>query len=192
MTDEDDSKDDDDSRTGQHGEAGADAPRIGGTGEADAHPAVQRPQGDGVAGEARRQGELTAADVRDLRAAITEVMAMGEDESWSGMLPMPAYFNAYPKDVQERMCRWNDAATIDESKRQDRLVDNEIAQSRQSMWISAGLFAMAMVLSLVCFIHTRDAWSFGFLAVPVVSMIGNMLLPVFSHSSTHDSKQKTK
>ena len=118
-------------------------------------------------------------------------MRMGVSESYSGMLPKPDDFNKYPINVQERMCRWNDAFTIDESKRQDRLVDAEIEQARKGMWISCMLFALAMLFCLVCFLITGSQWSFGFLAVPVVSMIVNLFEPIASRSS-RDKKTSTK
>ncbi|KFI65745.1 hypothetical protein [Bifidobacterium cuniculi] len=114
---------------------------------------------------------------------------LGLSESYSGLLPQPKFFNQYPKDVQERMCRWNDAFTVDESKRQDRLVDAEIDQGKKSMWISAILFGICIIVSLVCFLVTKDAWSIAFLSVPVVSMVLNIFVPVGSKSSRDKSSR---
>lgn len=118
---------------------------------------------------------------------------MGVSESYSGMLPKPDDFNKYPLGVQERMCRWSDAFTSDESERQNQLVAAEITQAYRGMWVSASLFMFAMVFSLVAYLVTVSPWSFGFLAVPVVSMIVNLFEPISSRSSaSHGSVNKKK
>lgn len=81
------------------------------------------------------------------------------------------------------MCRWNDAFTIDESKRQDKLVEAEIDQARKGMWVSASLFAIALLLSFVSYFLTQSPWAFGFLTVPVASIIANLFDPIASRSS---------
>lgn len=192
MTDEESNEGDDHTGVGQQPETGTNAPRVDGAGEGGAQPSGAQPNGGDVAGGNPGQGELTLPDAGEVRKAISMLTALGVDESWSGMLPKPEYYKAYPKDVQERMCQWNDAFTIDESKRQDRLVDNEIKQANIGTWISAVLFLVSMVFSLVCFLKTGSGWSFGFLAVPVMSVLSNMLTPVFSRSSVHDSDKGSK
>ena len=115
----------------------------------------------------------------------------GISESYSGMLPRPSDFNKYPADVQERMCRWNDAFTVDESNRQNQLVKAEIDQSRKGMWVSAGLFAVALLMSFISFLATSSPWSFGFLAVPVATIIANLFEPISSRSS-RDKEKRTE
>lgn len=139
--------------------------------------------------ENRNHPEITNPDIA--AQMIATLMQLGVSESYSGMLPKPDDFNEYPAEVQERMCRWNDAFTTDESNRQDRLVDAEIAQARKGMWISGALFMIAMLFALVAFLVTESQWSFGFLAVPVVSMIVNLFEPIASRSS-RDKKTSTK
>lgn len=139
--------------------------------------------------ENRNHPEITNRDIT--AQVIATLMQMGVSESYSGMLPKPDDFNKYPSEVQERMCRWNDAFTTDESDRQDRLVDAEIAQAHKGMWISGVLFMLAMLFTLVAFLVTESQWSFGFLAVPVVSMIVNLFEPIASRSS-RDKKTSTK
>ncbi|MCI1902033.1 MAG: hypothetical protein LKI93_04810 [Bifidobacteriaceae bacterium] len=135
------------------------------------------------------EGEITEGSGSEKVNAVLELLA-GASESYSGMLPRPEDFKKYPKEVQERMCRWNDAFTIDESRRQDSLVENEISQSHTSMWITSVLFLVTLVLSFIAFLVTSSPWSFGFLAVPVVSMIVNLAQPVFSKSSREGRKDK--
>lgn len=125
----------------------------------------------------------------DLTQMIAALMRMGVSESYSGMLPKPDDFNKYPVEVQERMCRWNDAFTTDESKRQDRLVDAEIKQARDGLLVSLVLFLVTIFCALVTFLATGSSWSFGFLTVPVVSMIVSLFEPVSSRSSRNRSEQ---
>ncbi|MBW3094987.1 hypothetical protein KIH75_06500 [Bifidobacterium sp. 64T4] len=134
-------------------------------------------------------GQSEIANREIVAQMIATLMQMGVSESYSGALPKPDDFNKYPVDVQERMCRWNDAFTTDESERQNLLVEAEIDQARKGMWISGALFLIAMLFSLIAYITTMSPWSFGFLAVPVVSMIVNLFEPVSSRSSR--DKQKT-
>lgn len=102
---------------------------------------------------------------------------------YSGMLPHPSCFAAYPSEVQERICRWNDAYTTDESKRQDRLVDNEIRQQRMASVMTFVLVLLFCLLSFLAFVITRDASSFWLLSVPVANVLGNLIRPAFSKSS---------
>ncbi len=113
----------------------------------------------------------------------------GISESYSGMLPRPDDFNKYPADIQERMCRWNDAFTVDESNRQDRLVEAEIDQSRRGMWASTILFVVTLLMSFISFLVTSSPWSFGFLAVPVATIIANLFEPIASKSSRDKEKR---
>lgn len=106
--------------------------------------------------------------------------------SYSGMLPMPESFRAYPEEVQERICKWNDAFTIDESKRQDKLVDNEIKQQNRASWMTGALIALFSILAFASFIITRDKSSFWLLSVPIANVVGNLIKPAFSRSSRSD------
>ena len=51
------------------------------------------------------------------------------------------------------------------------------------MWVSAGLFAVALLMSFISFLVTSSSWSFGFLAVPVATIIANLFEPIASRSS---------
>lgn len=187
MSHEDDDANDDDTGVGQQPPTGAEAHGVDATGEVEPGSADPK-QNDDESARGDTQGTLTVSQARDIQRAISTLVELGVGESWSGMLPKPQYFKEYPKEVQERMCRWNDADTVDESKRQDALVEGELKQANRGQLISAGIFLVALLLSCACFLVTRSPWSFGFLALPVVTVIGNMLEPVFSRSSVHDPK----
>lgn len=126
---------------------------------------------------------LDAASEEELESAGIILSAESRFVSFSGLLPHPDVHNQYDPETRERICRWNDAFTIDESKRQDRLVDNEIEQARKGPVRSMIMLIVFSVFAFISFMITRDAASFWFLAVPVVSVIGNLIVPVFSKSS---------
>lgn len=173
---------------------GVDAERAGKPVPADEKPSRDVNDRPGESGEG--QGEITSPNNEELARALSVLVQSGVSESYSGMLPRPADFNAYPADVQERMCRWNDAFTVDESNRQNRLVEAEIEQSRKGMWFSVILFAAALAMSFISFLATSSPWSFGFLAVPVVSIIASLFEPIASRSSRdkekHDGREPGK
>lgn len=133
---------------------------------------------------------MRAADVL-VKASDDELSKAGLDKlvhaevsyMYSGLLPIADRFYEYTPEDRERICRWNDAWTIDESKRQDRLVDNEIRQSRVGTILTFVLMVFFGVLTLCSFLITGNVASFGFLAVPVLNVLGNMMKPVFSRSS---------
>lgn len=102
---------------------------------------------------------------------------------YSGMLPIAEQYRLYDERTRERMCRWNDAFTVDESARQSKLVENEIKQQDRASWMTFFLMIVFSAFSLICFLITRDAASFLFLSVPVANVIGSLLKPVFSRSS---------
>ena len=155
------------------------------------HEKPSRDVGDQPDESGERQGEITQPNDEELVRAISMLVQSGISESYSGMLPRPSDFNKYPADIQERMCRWNDAFTVDESNRQNQLVKAEIDQSRKGMWVSAGLFAVALLMSFISFLVTSSSWSFGFLAVPVATIIANLFEPIASRSS-RDKEKRTE
>ena len=112
-----------------------------------------------------------------------EALSVQRLMTYSGALPMPELFNMYDADTRERICRWNDATTIDESRRQDMLVENEIRQQERGATLTMTLMAMFALLSFGAFVYTREPISFTFLSVPCMSVVGNVLRPVFSKSS---------
>lgn len=121
------------------------------------------------------------------------IIAVSETQmvSFSGILPHPSVFKEYDKDTQEWIKECSGAFTIDESKRQDRLVDNEIRQSNKSFNVSTFLIILSLVLSIVCYLISSNPWLSGlFVSYPIVSVIGNVISPVFSKSSNHNDKKK--
>ena len=126
---------------------------------------------------------LDAASEDELESAGIILSSESKSVSFSGLLPHPDVHKLYDPETRERICRWNDAFTIDESKRQDRLVDNEIEQAKRGPILSMIMLTIFSLLAFVSFLVTRETASFWFLAVTVVSVIGNLIVPVFSKSS---------
>lgn len=95
--------------------------------------------------------------------------------TWQGMLPDPSSFAQYPEYAQRQMVAWNDTKLADESKRLDRIADAAISQANRGQWLSFALNAVFAVASFVAFILTGDAAAFGFLAIPGISVVFNIV-----------------
>ena len=199
MSDEEHGEDNDHSRSGQQPKTGGGQKILhaDGSGAAEPEDAGDEDEqaavghGSGVSGKELENAlnVLRSASEGDLRdaglAGVPELIhrQMVQTALMSGPLPPADEFSRYAPEYQERMCRWNDAFTIDESRRQDRLVEEEINQAKSGRWLTSGLLTLFGVLSAGLFAYTGDAHSFWMLSVPVVSIVGNMLQPIFSKSS---------
>lgn len=127
---------------------------------------------------ARSNAESDSRDQEELQ--LSQVLA---SFNYSGILPPPEIFERYDDKTKERMCRWNDANTSDESKRQDRLVDHEIRQNKRGAVLSFVLMVIFVIATLYAFVTTHDKASFIFLSVPALNVIGNFIQSVHSNSS---------
>lgn len=111
-------------------------------------------------------------------------------QGWSGLLPDPDSFSKYPQDVQDSMVAWNNAKILDESKRLDKLVDAGIKQVSRENIFSFILNLGFAILSAVTFILTGNLVSFGFLAIPSVSIVFNGISIL--RKDKHDSDRSKK
>lgn len=102
------------------------------------------------------------------------VRELHETQVWSGELPHPDAFAAYPEYAQHAMVEWNNARVMDESKRRDKIVDHIIYTERKGVNYNFILNLAFSTFSFVSFILTRDPASFGFMAVPAVSVVFNI------------------
>lgn len=109
---------------------------------------------------------------------------LSTSSSWSGMLPPPDDFAKYPQAVQERMMRWNDAWTTDESARQDKLVDAQVQQAakgpRRALIVVLTAFALAAVSQWV---FQSTVLAVAFLGAPILLFASNLIQGVTSRSS---------
>lgn len=76
------------------------------------------------------------------------------------------------------MVAWNDAQILDESKRSDRLMNAAVSHARTSLVLSGAIQILSLLATFVAFIVTESALSFGFLTVPVASIVINVVIKV--------------
>lgn len=118
--------------------------------------------------EKASEDELVEAGI--ISKSETELMSV----AFSGMLPHPSIYKMYDEETRERMCRWNDAYTIDESARQDKLTDLEIKSRTRAQLMSAALMAFAFACAIVAYILSHDSlFSGAFIAVPFITVLAN-------------------
>lgn len=99
------------------------------------------------------------------------------------MLPPPAMLRDYPLEVQSQMLKWNDAFTIDESKRQDKLVDVEVENARKGPGRALTVLYLFGIAAIVFFATGNNEAGLALLAVPGLAVVGQLLSAVASASS---------
>lgn len=107
-------------------------------------------------------------------------------EIWSGLLPDPESFSKYPDFAQRKMIDWNDAQIIDESKRNDKIIEAAIKQLKWGQILSFLVNVLSIAAAFWCFNTTGNAASFGFLAVPGAAIVVNIGLKI--HSAQQSQK----
>ena len=120
-------------------------------------------------------GSLSSVE-RDLLLSsdLDPSLSIGYFSSWSGLLPRPDDFMQYPDDARKSIVLWNNAMILDESARADRLTDAAIKQSKVELILNFVVNVVFALASLVAFVVTGDVLSFGFLAIPAVSIVINL------------------
>ena len=89
------------------------------------------------------------------------------------------------------MCRWNDAYTIDESKRQDKLADFEIKARSRAQWISALLMVAAFACAVVTYaLYHNTVLSCAFIAVPFITVLANGVQSIVPNKRPEDNPPK--
>lgn len=140
-----------------------------------------------------REEELVAAanflaDAEEEELEAIGIISVSEtrEMSFSGLLPHPDIFEKYAPEFQERICQWNDSFSVDESVRQDLLVENEVKQSNRGQIISSVLLFMFAIMAFIAFMITENPWSFSMLAVPVL----NVLMALSRRSNSKSSRKE--
>ncbi|MBQ9043814.1 MAG: hypothetical protein IJ111_13495 [Eggerthellaceae bacterium] len=146
-------------------------------GEADAHSRHPGPQGqaardDAIIGAARILD--TATDEELERAGLYR--DNNQIVSYSGQLPPPGIFYSFSPEHQERMCRWVDSFTVEESRRQNRAVDAAIRNANRAQIYNFVFNAVVVVLTFVAFLVTGEAAAFLGFALPGVSIAANVAI----------------
>lgn len=161
----------DDPRPGRQQEDQGDASRIPEEDERRGEEPDDRRRDDELEKEIERsEGSITDPSSEAAREIIAEALLI---KGWSGLLPDPDSFDRYRPDVQDHMLAWNDAKILDESKRLDKLVDANIAQTRRDGTMSFIVNLSFAAIAFLSFIITKDPASFGFLAVPGLTIAIN-------------------
>ncbi|WP_427876500.1 hypothetical protein [Gardnerella sp. 2492-Sm] len=136
--------------------------------------------------------DSTTFEEKQAASLIFALKTLGYSDEWSGILPDPESFNLYPTNVQERILNQADAFTVDESKRQDKLVKAEIETSKRNTWISAVLFVLCLLSGLAAFLVTNNQWSWTPLALPAISFLRDLITHIKSHSSKNETDKNSK
>jgi hypothetical protein len=95
-------------------------------------------------------------------------------QEWSAILPDPDSYNKYPEEAQRKMIEWNDAQILDESRRNDKLVDCFVKNQNRNQILSFAINFGFLLASFISFLITRDPASFGFLSVPGITIAVNL------------------
>lgn len=161
-------------RAGQNAQGVPETPTLGVEispfgGGGDERPALEEKVRDFI-------GSLTPEEREFLSETVPEESQLAlVMKSWEGLLPAPESFNQYPEVAQEHIIAWNDAQIIDESKRLDKLTDAVISNRRASLMTSFIINLVFVASTFVSFVVTNgNLASFGFLAVPGVSVVFNI------------------
>lgn len=106
----------------------------------------------------------------------------------SGIIPLAEDLNQYSPQVQAKIVEWADAQikanVIDESARQDRLVNGELYQAKSGQILSTIILLSLIVAAVVTVIITNNVWTATpFLAVQFFTILANLCKPVRSKSS---------
>lgn len=163
----------DDPRPGQQQKAGKDAQTIQSTNEQQ-HQITEDSCSDNEQEfdqEALVEKILDAIPEEEIERLLIGKVSV---QRWQGLLPDPESFAGYPEYVQKQMVAWNDAQIIDESKRNDRITDAVISQRKWSQILSFAINVVFVGVTLTSFLITGDPASFGFLAIPGVTIAINV------------------
>lgn len=154
------------SRDGQHEEPSDYAEKIEATHGKNNHS----PDGRFITDE--REGQTQPDEI------VAVLNKIGVTSSWSGLLPRPEQFNRYNDSVQDKIVAWNDAMILDESKRQDKIVNAEIKQGNLAS-IFTFVFNTIVILSIfIAFIITENPNVFWGLTVQGASVVANVVIHI--------------
>ncbi len=131
---------------------------------------------NGYAGEKATQEELKAV------ALIAR--------SWSGLLPPPEDFKAYPESAQNKIIEWNDAQILDETERQNELVRHVCRDSKRTAYLSFLTNILPIIAASILFVVTENTAAFLLLAVPCVTIGGNFVQIIIGNHKSDKSENK--
>lgn len=136
--------------------------------------------------------EVAAEDGDTALVRAVEMVVASQGRSWSGALPSPTDFYHYLPEDRERMMSWNDAGTCDESRRQDRLVDATIEQTRRNSRFLRWFTAASLASAMACFFVLHDVGAgVAVLSFPVATTLASAI-PDLTQTLTSRRQQDRK
>ena len=141
-------------------------------------------EGEAAGLQAQRASEIAAAARILSTATEEELVEVGLIEkedlvvAYSGMLPHPDVFYKFHESHQERICRWNDSFTIDESRRQDIALDAAIRNANIASIASIAFNTLTTFGTIIAFVLTRDPHMLAGFALPGLSIVGNIAVSI--------------
>lgn len=118
-------------------------------------------------------------------------VSLGALHFTSGPIPEAAELAAYPVEIQEKIIDWQErqvkALFDDESERQDRLADAEIAATKMNLAFSFAIDALIVGGTLAAFALTGDPNVFWAYTVLGASVVGNTVVN-FNKSRRDDER----
>lgn len=148
-------------------------------------------QGPGSGDQVREPSEVLEGILEELSPersgelkGILLTLAQASESSWSAPLPEAKDFYRYEPADRERMMRWNDAGTSDESARQDKLVDAAIAESKAGPRRAIIVVCVCLALAaLAGFWKENVGLAALFLSPPVIMFAQSLIASVKGSSS---------
>lgn len=130
--------------------------------------------------------ELSPERREDLQHILFSLV-QGSASSWSAPLPEAPDFYKYEPADRERMMRWNDAGTSDESARQDKLVAARIAEATAGPRRAVFVVLVCLALAAVGAFWLRSVAIAGlFLSPPLLMFAQQLAASVIGTNANND------
>lgn len=125
--------------------------------------------------EAARNPNIPSNYSSDGSEATEQSLTVAQGASWDAGIPPPYIFYAYSEEDRQHWINWNNAGTVDESKRLDKFTEAAIANSKFQQWVAAGSVYVLLAFSGVSAFYLQDRIMTGiFLGLPAVKLILGM------------------
>lgn len=159
---------------------------------------------DGIVDDPRSGQRSKHQKFPDGFEVVEEAVAEGDSEKIlelvgiakmsSGIIPLAEDLNQYRPEVQAKIIEWADAQikanVVDESIRQDKLVDGELIQAKYGQVLSMIIMLFLVVAAVVAVFIINNAWAATpFLAVQFFTIGANLLRPIRSKSSGQEENK---
>lgn len=159
--------------------------------EEESEPCSLQPEGGDGSDEATIEEVVEEAVAEGDSEKILELVSIAKMSS--GIIPLAEDLNQYKPEVQSKIIEWADAQikanVVDESIRQNKLVDGELSQAKYGQVFSTIIMLVLVICAVVAVYITNNPWAATpFLAVQFFTIGANWLRPIRSKSSRQESK----